>query len=241
MKTYHISWLSGAVVALALLPAWAQDDGESDAVVDATANESESTDVDSDADVAVEATDLDTPAPSLLDVLPTDRVFGDRDAPVTIFEFSSMTCPHCATFHVETLPELKRELIDTGQANLVIRHFPLDQLAMNAAMIAECVPEAQYYPFIDILYTSQQSWVSADNPLQAVLQTAMLAGAPRNDLEDCLQDEAVSTAVLSTRLRAQSELGVESTPTFFVGGEMIRGTQGYGVFAEAVAAAVASE
>lgn len=204
---YHISCLAGAM--LVALPAWAQDDGS----------------------------DVGTPAPSLLEIQPEDRVLGDPDAPVTIFEFASLTCPHCATFHAEVLPELKEQLIDTGAANLVMRHFPLNQLAMQAALVADCVPDAQYYPFLDVLFRTQDDWAQSSEPMQAVLQTAMLAGAPRDSLTVCMQDEAVLNGVLAVRLRAQGELGVESTPTFFVGGVMLRGVQEYEVFAEAVAEA----
>lgn len=213
---YHISWLTGAVLLAA--PVWtapvqAQDDA---------------------------AGDVAEPAPSLLEIQPEDRVLGDPDAPVTIFEFASLTCPHCAAFHTDTLPELKQELIDTGMANLVMRHFPLDQLAMQAAMVADCVPDAQYYPFLNVLFDTQADWTSAENPLQAVLQTAMLAGAPRAELTACLEDEAVQTSVLSVRLRAQGELNVASTPTFFVGDTMLRGAQPFESFAEAVAVATAA-
>lgn len=213
MQIRHISWV--AALALVSVPAWAQDEPETEI-------------------------DLDAPAPSLLEVWPEDRIYGDPDAPVTIFEFSSLTCPHCAAFHVDTLPELKAELIDTGRANLVIRHFPLDQLAMNAALVAECVPEAQYYPFIDLLYTTQESWVASGDPMQTVLQTAMLAGVPQQDLASCMQDETVLNGILSVRLRAQTELGIRSTPTFYVGDAMIRGAQPFGTFAEAVEAAEAA-
>ena len=180
------------------------------------------------------------PAPDLLTIWPDDRVFGNSDAPVTIFEFSSLTCPHCAAFHIDTLPEVKSELIDAGLANLVIRHFPLDQLAMNAALVAECVPPGQYYSFIDVLYTTQADWAGSDDPMQTILRTAMLAGVPEGSLRACMEDEAVLNGILAVRLRAQTELGITSTPTFFVGGEMIRGAQPYDVFAEAVETAAAA-
>lgn len=209
MKRQYISWFTG--VALLASPAWAQDDSTADT---ATAP-------------------ADTP-PNLLEIWPDDRVYGDPDAPVTIFEFSSLTCPHCAAFHDEALPEIKTNLIDTGAVNIVIRHFPLDQLAMNAALVAECVPPAQYYPFIDVLYRTQEQWAHSDNPMQAVLQTAMLAGVPESSLMGCMQDESVLNGILAVRLRAQTELQISSTPTFFIGGQMIRGAQDYGTFADAV-------
>ncbi|MGF1626398.1 MAG: DsbA family protein [Alphaproteobacteria bacterium] len=214
MKTQHISWLVAAMAAVAL-PAWAQDEPSADA--EAVAE----------------------PAPSLLIIWPEDAVLGDPDAPVTIFEFSSLTCSHCAAFHVDILPEVKAELIESGMANLVVRHFPLDQLAMNAALVAECVPQGQFHSFIDVLYRTQESWVGSQNPMQAVLQTAMLAGVPEAGLSTCMQDQAVMNSVLAVRLRAQTELAIQSTPTFFVGGMMIRGAQPFHVFAEAVEVAAA--
>ncbi len=216
MKTQHISWLVAAMAAVAL-PAWAQDEPTSDAEAAVT-----------------------EPAPDLLTIWPDDAVLGDPDAPVTIFEFSSLTCPHCAAFHIDTLPEVKAELIETGAANLVMRHFPLDQLAMNAALVAECVPQGQFHSFIDVLYKTQESWAGSQNPMQAVLQTAMLAGVPEAGLSTCMQDQAVMNSVLAVRLRAQTELAIQSTPTFFVGGMMIRGAQPFDVFAEAVEVAAAA-
>ncbi|MEZ5668401.1 MAG: thioredoxin domain-containing protein [Alphaproteobacteria bacterium] len=239
MTTYHISWVAGAAIALALMPAFAQDDAAEPAdegsTTEATVTEAQPADADT-----TEA-DADQPAPSLLELQPTDRVLGDRDAPVTIFEFSSLTCPHCAAFHNETLPRIEAELIDTGKANLVIRHFPLDQVAFQAATVADCVPEAQYYTFIAVLYSTQPQWATSSNPLQSVLQTAMLAGVPQATLTACVADESIGNTILSTRLRAQSELDVGSTPTFFVGGEEIRGAQDFDTFAEAVAAATPAE
>lgn len=216
MKMYHMSWLAGAVTALTVTVASAEHDGGA---------------------TVVTVPDAGPDAPSLLEIYPSDNVLGDRDAPVTIFEFASLTCPHCAAFHVNTLPDLKAELIETGKANLVVRHFPLDQLALRGAMVAECVPPAQYHQFIDVLYQTQTDWRDSGDPMQALIQTAMLAGLPRGDIEACLQDETLLNGILSVRLRAQSELGVESTPTFYIGNQMVRGAQPYGVFAEAVAAA----
>ncbi len=170
----------------------------------------------------------------LLEIWPTDRVLGDPDAPVTIVEFSSLTCPHCRAFHEDTLPELKEQFIDTGQANLIIRHFPLDQLAFAAAIVSECVPSAQFHPFVQTLYETQDEWRS-EAALDILRQTAKLTGLSDERFDECLANESIANAILATRLRAQTELEVQSTPTFFVAGEKVRGAQDVDVFADIIA------
>ena len=100
-------------------------------------------------------------AASLLQVTPQDRVLGQADAPITIVEYASMTCPHCAHFANEVLPELKKKWIDTGKAKLVMRPFPLDQVALRAEMLARCLPPERYYPMIETLFKTQEKWAVA--------------------------------------------------------------------------------
>lgn len=147
-----------------------------------------------------------------------DRVLGKSDAPVTIIEYASLTCPHCAHFDVEVLPKLKEKWIDTGKAKLILRDYPLDQPAMRAAMIARCAPPAKFYAFIDTFFHDQQQWVLAKDRDAALQRLALLGGMSKRDFETCLADKSLEDKVLQSRLTATQQLGVEATPTFFING-----------------------
>src|SRR6185312_15839778 len=99
---------------------------------------------------------------------PQDHVLGKADAPITITEYASLTCPHCAEFDRDTLPKIKKNWIDTGKAKLVYRDFPLDQLALRAAMLARCAPPDRYFAFINTLFQSQDTWARSSDPEQAL-------------------------------------------------------------------------
>ena len=169
-----------------------------------------------------------------------DRVLGKADAPVTIIEYGSLTCPHCAEFDRTTLPDVRKNWIETGKAKLVFRVFPLNQLDVHAAMLARCVPPDRYYAFIDTLYQNQPSWMRAANPEQALANIARLAGLDEDKVKSCVGDKSVEDAVVATAYAAQKS-GVDSTPTFFINGakppEDKNGAQPYEVFNQLLTAA----
>jgi protein-disulfide isomerase len=176
-----------------------------------------------------------TQAPRTTADMLSDRVLGDPAAPVTIYDYSSLTCPHCAAFHTQTLAELKKRYIDTGKAKLVYRDFPFDAAALQAAMIARCSPPERYYGFLDVLFRSQGTWSLSADPAKALGQTARLAGVGEEEFAACLANEDLSNGILQTRLEAQNEYGIRSTPTFvIVAGdeqEIVTGNQPIEVFA----------
>lgn len=162
-----------------------------------------------------------------------DCVMGAPDAPVTVVEYASVTCPHCARFHATTLPELKERYIDRGHMRLVFREFPLNQLDIAAYMFARCSLGGQgralgnqerYFIYLEALFRRQREWATAANPIVALADIAGEAGYARAELEQCLQDQAILDAVLHSRDRATSEFGVNSTPTFFVNGRRATGS-----------------
>ena len=163
-----------------------------------------------------------------------DRVLGDPDAPVTIIEYSSLTCPHCAAFHNDTLPALEEQFIDTGKAKLVMRDFPLDQYALQASVIAHCAGDKRYFNFIDAMFSNQARWSRAGNPTDALLQLAQLGGLPQDEAMACLEDQAMGDAVLQSRLDGQEEFDIRSTPTFIINGEKLTGAQSIDEFAELI-------
>lgn len=152
-----------------------------------------------------------------------DMVMGDPNAPVTIVEYASMTCPHCARFHETTLPAIKEKYIDTGKVKLILREFPFDPRAAAAFMLARCAPAEQYYPMISALFQQQKSWVSADDAKQPLLQIAKLAGFTQEKFESCLKDQELLNKVKAVFDKASKEYGVDSTPTFFINGEKTSG------------------
>ena len=150
-----------------------------------------------------------------------DHVLGSPDAPVTIIEYASMTCPHCAHFHETTYPEMKKKYIDTGKVRFIFREFPLDALAAAGSMLARCAGSDKYFPMIETLFSQQREWV-VQKPLAPMLGIAKQAGFTQQSFDECLANQQMLTALEEGRNRA-TKLGVNSTPTFFINGKIIRG------------------
>jgi protein-disulfide isomerase len=165
-------------------------------------------------------------SPSMTDLLVQgplpDQAQGPADAPVTIIEYASMTCSHCATFHNTTYPELKKRYIDTGKVRFILREFPLDPLAASAFMLARCAGEGKYYPVVDAFFHSQSQW-AVQKPLEPMLAIARQVGFSKESFESCLTNQKMLDGIEWTRNRAQQQFGVNSTPTFFINGKIVRG------------------
>jgi protein-disulfide isomerase len=158
-----------------------------------------------------------------LQITQDDRVLGNPDAPITIVEYASLTCPHCAHFATDVLPELKREWIDTGKAKLVLRDFPLDGPALRAAMIARCAPPDRFYAFAETFFASQDKWATTKDYLEALARLAKLGGMGKDEFEACLKNTTLENRIVEQRLIASRELDVSSTPTFFINGSKFSG------------------
>ena len=156
-----------------------------------------------------------------------DLVLGKADAPVTIIEYASMTCPHCAHFHKTTYPALKTKYIDTGKVKFIFREFPLDELAVAASMLARCGGKddsAKAMALIDVLFASQDKWASSrTNPVPILQQIARQAGFTEKTFDECLKDQTLYNNIMAMRERGTKEYKVESTPTLFVNGKMLKG------------------
>ena len=148
-----------------------------------------------------------------------DVWLGSDTAPVTIIEYASMTCPHCAHFQAETFPALKAKYIDTGKVRFTLREFPFDALATAGFMLARCSGNERYYPMIDLLFSQQRNWVSAAKPSEALLGVVRQAGFSQESFNTCLQNKPVYEGVNSVRDRAEKVFKVDSTPTFFINGQ----------------------
>jgi protein-disulfide isomerase len=161
--------------------------------------------------------------PSVLKLAPDDRILGNKDAPVTIIEYASLTCPHCMHFATEVLPVLKKKWIDTGKARFVMRDYPLDGLALRAAMVARCALPAKFYPFIDTLFQTQDKWATAKEPQTELQHLALMGGMGKKQFDDCLADKKTENEVVGSRLVAAQKLNVNATPTFFINGTKFDG------------------
>jgi protein-disulfide isomerase len=153
------------------------------------------------------------------DALP-DMVMGAEKAPVTVIEYASMTCPHCAHFQETTFPELKKRYIDTGKVRYIFREFPLDSLAAAAFMLARCAGETEqtkYFAMIDTMFLQQRQW-AVEKPLPPLLAIAKQAGFSEKSFDACLSNQKILDGIESLRQRAVNVFKVESTPTFFVNG-----------------------
>lgn len=165
-----------------------------------------------------------------------DRVLGSETAPITIIEYASMTCSHCAHFATKLLPEVKKRLIDTGKAKLIFRDYPLDQFAMKAAMMARCVPTDQYFNIVEVIFSNQERWSDSKDPMEGLAQLGTLAGLDAETFKNCTENKAVETAILNGVKEAQTRYEIKSTPSFIFndGAEKISGAQPADKFEEIV-------
>jgi protein-disulfide isomerase len=152
------------------------------------------------------------------DALP-DIVQGASDAPVTIIEYASMTCTHCAAFHTTTYQELKRKYIDTGKVRFILREFPLDQRAAAAFMLARCAGDDKRTAMVDFLFAQQKTWAFADKPVEALANLVKQTGMSEAAFKACLSDTELYKKVLAIHDRAENIFAIRATPTFFINGK----------------------
>lgn len=166
----------------------------------------------------VDVAELMAPVPNGL----PDVVQGKADAPVTIVEYASMTCTHCAAFHAETYPSLQSKYIDTGKVKFILREFPLDPLAAAAFMVARCTDDKRT-AMVDLLFAQQKNWAFVPKPVDALEGIVKQAGMSGEAFKKCLDDRSLYQKVLDVRQRAADKFGINSTPTFFINGSRTTG------------------
>jgi protein-disulfide isomerase len=149
-----------------------------------------------------------------------EMTLGPDTAKVTVIEYASATCPHCAAFYKDTFGTLKKEYIDTGKIRVVFREFPHDDAALAAFMLARCAPKEKYFPLIDVFFATQPEWTQ--NPLAGLNKIAQQAGFTQESFDACMKNETVAKDILAVRKKAEG-FGVTGIPTFFVNGERFEG------------------
>ena len=166
---------------------------------------------------------------NIIDVSLEELTLGDPNAPITIIEYASMTCSHCAEFHNKTYPDLKKNHIDTGEVKFIFREFPLDKLAMATSMLARCVDNEISMAFIEILFKNRDRWIS-ENALNELKNFSKQAGLDSNEFDACLNNQQLLDDLIAGKEKAIQDYKINSTPSFIINGEVISGNKPYSFF-----------
>ena len=166
----------------------------------------------------------------------TPRIMGNTDAKVHIIEYSSMTCPHCANFHANALPQIKAQYIDTGKASFEIRDYPLNEPAAIGTLLARCAPEDRYFPLVDMLFSQMQSWRSSPDIITELARLGGFAGMSKPDLDACFQNQELYSAIYEQRGVWQELHNIRATPTVFVNETRLEGARDFQEYADAIEA-----
>lgn len=163
-----------------------------------------------------------SPTSNLADIQPWDKVLGDPDAPITMVEYASVTCGHCAQFHLGVLPKIKKEYIDTGKVRLVFREFPTAPAdrAVAGFLMARCLPEERYFPMIEALFTSQGGWAFGNDPYNSLKGMATTVGLTGEQFDDCIRNQDEIKRIQGVQDYAIDKLKIEGTPSFVINGKL---------------------
>ncbi len=166
-----------------------------------------------------------------------DVAVGKADAPITIVEYASMTCGHCAAFHNKVFPAIKEKYVDTGKVRFILREFPLDNLAAAASMLARCAGSEKSYPLVGALFAKQEDWAFVrTNPVPELFKLAKQAGFTQESFDKCLTDQKLLDDLMKGRETASSQFGISGTPTFFINGKRLKDAPVIESFDKAIAA-----
>lgn len=171
-----------------------------------------------------------------------DMYMGSATAPITIIEYASLTCSHCAAFHINVLPKLKTAYIDTGRVKYVFRHFVLNGPDLSASVIARCAGPARFFPMLDMFYTRQQEWITpwttvkAPNDKPSMKEMALLAGMDKfvrpaglssEKVGQCLTNETLQKQIMTTRQDGLAKFDITGTPTIIINGKKFEGNHDF--------------
>ncbi len=165
---------------------------------------------------------------------PGDMAIGAPEAPVSVIEYFSLTCPHCRDFHTKIFPRVRTEYVDTGKVRFIARDFPLNRPALDATILAHCAGPERYFAFIETLFNTFDNWTGSADYLSALGQLGQLGGISEAQFEACLADQALETKILGSILEAQQSYGVKSTPSFVINGNTHEGSSSFKNFAKTI-------
>lgn len=174
----------------------------------------------------------------ILKVRPTDVTIGNADAPVTMVEYASLSCHHCADFHKNMLPKLKKDFIDTGKVRLVLRQFPTNKPALEGAMLVRCLDPQLGLKFEEVLFEMQENWAFTMSSRDALEKIAAVGGVGKEQFNACLDDKAAEEALLKELMSARDNLKIEGTPTFFINGKLVPASNDYQAYVTAINEAI---
>ena len=164
---------------------------------------------------------------TLLDITENDFVIGDKNAPITVIEYASLSCSHCADFHNNTLEDIKKEYVDTGKVRFVFRDFPFNYPALLGSMVLRCIPNETRYDYMNALYKLQTQWVNKENikttkELYKIMQSG---GMTKDEFDKCITNTELESEILQVVINAQNEFNIKSTPSFIINGQMFEGNK----------------
>ncbi len=164
---------------------------------------------------------------SALEITESDFVIGKKDAPITIIEYASLSCSHCAKFHNETLGQLKKEYVDTGKVKIVFRDFPFNYPALLGSMVLRCVPQNIRYDYMNALFQLQTSWVNRENAktIQELYKIMQSGGMTKEEYDTCIYDTELENQILQGLIAAQNEFNIKSTPSFLINDTLVEGNK----------------
>ena len=166
-------------------------------------------------------------ANSVLEIKEDDFILGNSAAPITIIEYASLSCSHCADFHIKTLPKLIEEYVDTSKAKIVLRDFPFNYPALLGSMVLRCVPSDVRYAYTDALYKLQSKWVVRENEktTQELYKIMQSGGMTKDQFNQCIENVDIENKILQGLMEAQKEFNIKSTPSFLINGILIEGNK----------------
>ena len=164
---------------------------------------------------------------SALDITEKDFVIGNEDAKITIIEYASLSCSHCADFHVNTLETLKKEYIDTGKVRMVFRDYPFNYPALLGSMVLRCIPENYRYDYMNALFKLQPDWVNKKNKktIQELYKIMQSGGMTKEEYDACIYNTELENEILQGVMEAQNQFNIKSTPSFIINGNLIEGNK----------------
>ena len=171
-------------------------------------------------------------AASVLEVKEDDFIIGDKSAPITVIEYSSLSCNHCANFHLNTLPQLIKEYVDTGKIKIVFRDFPLNYPALMGSMVLQCIDSNIRYDYLSLLYILQSKWVKPEPEIaqKEVFKIVQASGMTKDQFESCLNNEDQRQKILRGLVNAQNEFTIGTTPSFLINGTLLTGSRPFKSF-----------